>query len=65
MDSGRYGTTPGPATAISVEEAWGLTQAEDDNPDGWNRKKDTILADLKDKLSNCCLLYTSPSPRDS
>ena len=41
---------------MSVEEAWGLTQAEDDNPDGWNRKKDTILADLKDKLSNCAPL---------
>ena len=41
---------------MSVEEAWGLTQAEDDNPDGWNRKKDTILADLKDKLSNCTAL---------
>ena len=56
MDSGRDGTTPLPASAMSVEEAWGLTQAEDDNPDGWNRKKDTILADLKDKLSNCAPL---------
>ena len=56
MDSGRDCATPLPASAMSVEEAWGLTQAEDDNPDGWNRKKDTILSDLKDKLSNCAPL---------
>ena len=57
MDGGGGdGATPGPASAMSVEEAWDLTQAEDDNPDGWNRKKDTILADLKDKLSNCAPL---------
>ena len=56
MDSGRDGTTPLAARAMSVDEAWGLTQAEDDNPEGWNRKKDTILADLKDKLSNCAPL---------
>ena len=53
MDNGGDGTTPSPASAMSVDEAWGLTQAEDDNPAGWNQKKDTILADLKDKLSNC------------
>ena len=29
MDSGRDGTTPGPASAMSVEETWGLTQAEE------------------------------------
>ena len=52
MDSGKDGSTPLPTSAMSVEEAWGLTQAEDDNPEGWNRKKETTLADLKDKLSN-------------
>ena len=36
---------------MSVEEAWGLTQAEDDNPESWNWKRDTILAELKDKLT--------------
>ena len=51
MDSGGDGTTPGPASAMSVEEAWGLTRAEDDNPEGWNWKRGTILAELKDKLT--------------
>ena len=51
MDSGRDGTTPGPASAMSAEEAWGLTQAEDDNPESWNWKRDTVLAELKDKLT--------------
>ena len=36
---------------MSVDEAWGLTQAEDDNPESWNWKRDTILAELKDKLT--------------
>ena len=52
MDGGGDGTTPGPASAMSVEEAWGLTQAEDDNPESWGRKRDAILADLKAKLKN-------------
>ena len=51
MDSGRDCATPLPASAMSVEEAWGLTQAEDDNPEGWNWKRGTILAELKDKLT--------------
>ena len=29
MDSGGDGTTPGPASAMRVEETWGLTQAEE------------------------------------
>ena len=36
---------------MSVDEAWGLTQAEDDNPEGWNWKRGTILAELNDKLT--------------
>ena len=52
MDGGGDGTTPGPASAMSVEEAWGLTQAEDDNPETWGQKRDAILADLKAKLKN-------------
>ena len=31
MDSGEDGATRGPASAMSVEEAWGLAQAEDDH----------------------------------
>ena len=50
MDGGGDGATPGPASAMSVEEAWGLTQAEDDNPESWARKRDAILADLQAKL---------------
>ena len=51
MDGGGGdGTTPGPASAMSVEEAWDLTQAEDDNPESWARKRDAILADLQAKL---------------
>ena len=52
MDSGEDGATPGPASAMSVEEAWGLAQAEDDNPESWGQKRDAILADLKAKLKN-------------
>ena len=52
MDGGGDGTTPGPASAMSVEEAWGLAQAEDDNPESWGRKRDAILADLKAQLKN-------------
>ena len=52
MDGGGDGATPGPASAMSVEEAWGLAQAEDDNPESWGRKRDAILADLKAKLKN-------------
>ena len=37
---------------MSVEEAWGLAQAEDDNPESWGQKRDAILADLKAKLQN-------------
>jgi hypothetical protein len=35
---------------MSVEAAWDLTQAEDDNPESWGRKRDAILADLQAKL---------------
>ena len=52
MDNGEDGATPGPASAMSVEEAWGLAQAEDDNPETWGQKRDAILADLKAKLQN-------------
>ena len=52
MDSGEDGATRGPASAMSVEEAWGLAQAEDDNPESWGQKKDAILADVKAKLKN-------------
>ena len=38
--------------AMSVEEAWGLAQAEDDNPESWGQKKDAILADVKANLKN-------------
>ena len=37
---------------MSVEEAWGLLQAEDDNPETWGQKRDAILAGLKVKLKN-------------
>ena len=50
MDGGGDGATPGPASAMSVEAAWDLTQAEDDNPESWARKRDAILADLQAKL---------------
>ena len=52
MDGGGDGATPGPASAMSVEEAWDLTQAEDDNPPGWARNREAILADIKAKLEN-------------
>ena len=52
MDSGEDGATPGPASAMSVEEAWGLLQAEDDNPETSGQKRDAILAGLKVKLKN-------------
>ena len=52
MNGGGDGTTPGPASAMSVEEAWGLTLAEDDHTESWGRRKDAILADLKAKLKN-------------
>ena len=43
MDSGEDGATPGPANAMSVEEAGGLAQAEDDNPESGGQKRDAIL----------------------
>ena len=52
MDSCEDGATPGPASTMSVEEAWGLAQAEDDNPESWGQKRDAIVADLKAKLKN-------------
>ena len=52
MDGGGDGSTPGPASAMSVEAAWDLTQAEDDNPESWGRKRDAILEDLKAQLKN-------------
>ena len=52
MDSCEDGATPGPASTMSVEEAWGLTLAEDDNPESWGQKRDAILADIKAKLKN-------------
>ena len=52
MASGEDGNTLGPASAMSVEEAWGLAQAEDDNPESWGQKKDAILADVKANLKN-------------
>ena len=52
VDSGEDGATPGPASTMSVEEAWGLAQAEDDNPESWGQKRDAILADIKAKLKN-------------
>ena len=52
MDGGGDGATPGPASAMSVEAAWDLTQAEDDNPESWDRKRDAILEDLKAQLKN-------------
>ena len=54
MDGGGDGATPGPATAssaMSVDEAWGLTQqAEDDNPESFARKRDAILEHIKNQL---------------
>ena len=50
MDGGGDGATPGPASAMSVEEAWGLTQAEDDNPESFARKRDAILEHIKNQL---------------
>ena len=35
---------------MSVEEAWGLTQAEDDNPESFARKRDAILEYIKNQL---------------
>ena len=55
MDAGGDAATPGPpaaTSAMSVEEAWDLTQAEDDNPESWGQKRDAILADLKAILNN-------------
>ena len=52
MDGGGDGATPGPASAMSVEAAWDLTQAENDNPESWAWKRDAILEDLKAKLKN-------------
>ena len=52
MDSGRDCATPLPASAMSVEEAWSLVQAEDDNPESWGQKRDAILADIKATLKN-------------
>ena len=50
MDGGGDGATPGPASAMSVEEAWGLAQAEDDNPESFARKRDAILEHIKNQL---------------
>ena len=50
MDGGGDGATPGPASAMSVEEAWDLTQAEDDNPESFARKRDAILEHIKNQL---------------
>ena len=50
MDGGGDVATPGPASAMSVEEAWGLTQAEDDNPESFARKRDAILEYIKNQL---------------
>ena len=51
MDGGGGdGATPGPASAMSVEEAWDLTQAEDDNPESFARKRDAILEHIKNQL---------------
>ena len=52
MDSGGDGATPGPSSAMSVEEAWGLAQAEDDNPESFARKRDAILEYIKNQLKN-------------
>ena len=51
MDGGGDGATPGPASAMSVEEAWGLTQAGDDNPESFARKRDAILEYIKNQLN--------------
>ena len=68
MASGEDGATPGPASAMSVEEAWSLVQAEDDNPESWGQKRDAILADIKAKLENSSPLQylekTYPSVQD-
>ena len=50
MDGGGDGATPGPASAMSVEEAWDLTQADDDNPESFARKRDAILEHIKNQL---------------
>ena len=50
MDGGGDVATPGPASAMSVEEAWDLTQAEDDNPESFARKRDAILEHIKNQL---------------
>ena len=51
MDGGGGdGATPGPASAMSVEEAWGLAQAEDDNPESFARKRDATLEHIKNQL---------------
>ena len=52
MDGGGDGATPGPTSAMSVEAAWDLTQAENDNPESWDRKRDAILEELKAQLKN-------------
>lgn len=56
MDGGGDVATPGPASAMSVEEAWGLTQAEDDNPESFARKRDAILEYIKNQLKTSTLL---------
>ena len=52
VDSGEDGATPGPTSTLSVEEAWGLAQAEDDNPESFGQKRDAILAHIKATLKN-------------
>ena len=49
MDSGGDGATPGPASAMSVDDAWDLRQGEL-QPLAHNR--DTILADIERTLKN-------------
>ena len=50
MDAGQAGgdaatpTTPNPATAMSVEEAWGLGEGE---PQAWTHNRDAILAHIE------------------
>ena len=57
MDGGGDVATPGPASAMRVEEAWGLTQAEDDNPESFARKRDAILEYIKNQLKTSTPLH--------
>ena len=49
---------------MTDQTKWGIDMVQQENKAKVHAEQKEMREDVKDFVANCCLLYTSPSPRD-